>query len=286
MKIVFKNESEINTFQNSSTAERHWRESSPSPGHGGWRDGLQPEGAMGRDTHSCNLLVPARLGKRWDESHCLRPLKWRGTGAHACRANQGNHWESDADIKTRVQRGQNNRINYLMNQRQDKIKEQRIHARGRKQHDSRRDPRLVGVAGRKDWTQNANWQKSDPNILRLQNHTLWIRRQKGMYCANTRQTDRHHRNIHNTGQSPAPWPQRTENSAQPWASENSNSTGATERGPEKPQRPCFSTTRVREGTTRETRAQDEAEEKEGGKDGNKSQLHRNQMTETHQQNKN
>ena len=40
----------------------------------------------------------------------------------------------------------------------------------------------------------------------------------------------------------------------------------------------------REGT-RETREQDEAKEKEGDKDGNKNQLHRNQMTERHQQTK-
>lgn len=62
--------------------------------------------------------------------------------------------------------------------------------------------------------------------------------------------------------------------------------GATQGGPEKAQRPCFWTTRVREGTTKETREQGRAEEKEGGRDGNKSQLHRNRMTERQQQNKN
>ena len=57
------------------------------------------------------------------------------------------------------------------------------------QHDGRHDPLLAGVGGHKDWTQHVNRQKSDPNILHLQNYTLCIRRQKGMYCANTRQTD-------------------------------------------------------------------------------------------------
>lgn len=153
------------------------------------------------------------------------------------------------------------------------------------QHDGRHDPLLAGAAGRKDWTQHANWQKSDPNTLHLQNYTLCIRRQKGMYCANTRQTD-----TTGTFTTPATEP----SPLTPKDRKQSRALGLRElqlnmsnrRGTrESAAFMLLNNQSQREGTTRETREQDEAKEKEGGKDGNKSQLHRNQMTERHQQTK-
>lgn len=187
-------------------------------------------GAVGRSALQLRPADAARLGKRsGTESQCLRPLKWQGEGHIYAEQTRVTTGKSDTDIKTRVQRGQNNRINYLMNQKTGQNKRTKNRWKRQKTHSTALNHLTPTCRGCRSAGTGLN--TGAPNKIRsqythLQNYTLCIRRQKEKECTvriPDRQTPQEH-SQHEAHRAQPPDPKGPREQAGPWASENSSST--------------------------------------------------------------